>query len=240
MMVMQQWVVKSAAEICRSMNDPIRRVYERMRDVAYSCIPYLNSQEAAFLANAAVLAARKARSWQKMGREVDLSRPCFLEILTKAANAMDRRLQTKAKAVRLEACRAQGSAFYLCSWHQTPAAGHKDLQGKLYVDRFWRSRVPESLAHTVQKLIDDRSMMTIQEVTGDPYWLIYRPYCRHYFVPIDTYEVLGAASEKELRSRHPEAHMPVHRSLTKDQLRQRRARLRARVKKVGMIKSPLR
>lgn len=227
--MMQQWVVQTSAEIYRSMNDPIQRVYERCRDVAYRCIPYLNSQEAAFLARAAVQAARKARSWRRIGRKVDLSRPCFLDILVKAANEMDRRLQTKAKAIRLEACRAKGEAFYLCSWHQTPAAGHKDLQGKLYVDRYWRSRVPESLIPAVQKIIDDRSIMTIQEVTGEPYWLIYRPYCRHYFVPIDTYEVLGSASDKELRSRHPEAHMPVHRSLTKDQLRRRRARLRAKI-----------
>lgn len=236
--MVEKWLIKAVLAVSKSLDEPIRTIYERSRDVARSCIPYLNVQETAYLAEAAVQMARKAKSWKKIGRDVDLTRPCFMHDMEKAANAMDRRLQTKAKAVRLEATRASGSVFYLSSWHQTPAEGHRDLQGKLYVDRFWRDRLERSgnefLIPAVQNIVRERSLLTIQEVTGAPYWLIFRPYCRHYLVPVGTAEVLGSTSEKDIRRNHPEAHMPVHRTMTEQQRRQayirRRARIRSRIK----------
>lgn len=94
--------------------------------------------------------------------------------------------------------RAGQGVFYLCSWHINPAEDHKDWQGRIYVDRFWRNILQGDVARlkAVEAYIRNRNIKTVQWVTGAPVYMITRPYCRHFFTGLDTDEVLGASLKK--------------------------------------------
>lgn len=99
--------------------------------------------------------------------------------------------------------------FYLCSYHEKPAAGHKEFQGRIYVDRFWKSTVEEKpelwwLIDPIRAYIKNHGIMTVQEVTDSEPYLITRPYCRHFFVPLNTWDVL-TSSLSSIKRDHPEA-----------------------------------
>jgi hypothetical protein len=246
--VVEKWLIEATKAVYSDIGKSLRDIYMRSRDVAVHCIPYLNQQEAAYLADACVELARRCKARLKIDPDADLAvlmaRPFMIKPMEHAANVMDKRLQTKAKATILEKQfdynRPRAVIFYICSRHQTPAKGHKGLQGKIYVDRFWRQTLrnagDEYLIPAVQSLIRARSIMTVQDVTQDPYWLIYRPYCRHYFVPVPTGEVMGSVSDSEVLMNHPEARMHVHRSMD-DQMRRdkyirRRAKISGKLQKI--------
>lgn len=100
--------------------------------------------------------------------------------------------------------------FYLCSVHTGPAADHKEWQGKIYVDRYWRS-VMEGARCTADQIrgvgayIKNHNILAIQDVVNHKPYLVTRPYCRHYFIPLSTVEVLGSSLNRILKE-HPEAH----------------------------------
>ena len=101
--------------------------------------------------------------------------------------------------------RRTGNVFYICTVHSNPAEKHKDLQGTIFVDRFWRAtlRGDDEMIRAVQSYIQNHNTMTIQEVCSEPYYLITRPYCKHKLIPLDTEEVLRN-SAKGLVKKHPE------------------------------------
>ena len=94
--------------------------------------------------------------------------------------------------------------FYLCSHHANPAQDHEFWEGKLYVDRFWKSTVqgvyPDELVKKIEKFIKAEDIKSVQWVTGEPVYLITRCYCKHFFIPIKTEEVLNF-SIKEIKPR---------------------------------------
>lgn len=85
----------------------------------------------------------------------------------------------------LKVSRAISEPFFLCSWHDDPALDHKDLQGKIFVDEKWPKRNKKIAAY-----IKNHNIMTVQEAMGPPHYLITRPYCRHWLIPVSTYTVL--------------------------------------------------
>lgn len=98
------------------------------------------------------------------------------------------RIEVKKDAVRRALDR--GFIFFICTTHPNSASDHRDLQGKIYVDKNWRSRVKPELWLSVLSYIELRHIMTVQEVMGKPYWLTTRPYCRHRLKPIPIRAVL--------------------------------------------------
>ena len=130
-------------------------------------------------------------------------------------SVVERRADSRSKKRNLKAAMRDNRAeslpviFYLCSYHEKPAAGHKQYQGKIYVDRFWKSTVDERpelwwLLDPIRAYIRNHDLLTVQEVTdGEPY-LITRPYCRHYFIPLNTWDVL-TSSLSAIKRDHPEA-----------------------------------
>lgn len=100
--------------------------------------------------------------------------------------------------------------FYLCSVHTGPAADHKEWQGKIYVDRYWKSvmkgaRCTDDEVRGVGAYVKNHQILTVQEVVNHKPYLVTRPYCRHYFIPLSTVDVLGSSLNKILKD-HPEAH----------------------------------
>lgn len=108
------------------------------------------------------------------------------------------RLRMKKGTVRAELSKPSGTIFFLCSKHNNCADDHKDYQGKIYVDRFWRTKVSGIQYAAVLEFIKNNQVITVQEVMGDPVWLTTRPYCRHHFIPMPIEEVLGATVLSEL------------------------------------------
>lgn len=85
--------------------------------------------------------------------------------------------------------------FYLCSEHDKCSDGHQDWQGKIYVDRFWKSLMigagcTDEDIYRVKSYIKNHSLLTWQEVVGGKPYLISRPYCTHYMIPLSTDDVL--------------------------------------------------
>ena len=99
--------------------------------------------------------------------------------------------------------------FYLCSYHEKPALDHKDYQGKLYIDRYWRSAVLQYselawLEAPIDAYIKNHKIQTMQEVVGGTPYLTTRPYCKHFFIPVDIWTVL-TSSLSAIKREHPEA-----------------------------------
>ena len=116
---------------------------------------------------------------------------------SKALERKDRRGRKQNLVENLRNSRAAGRIFYLCSWHTGCAEGHKQYQGRIYVDRFWRSILgyeDESVLEYIRK----NEVMTVQEVCSDPVYMITRPYCRHYFISLDTDTVLAGEVDKRI------------------------------------------
>lgn len=88
--------------------------------------------------------------------------------------------------------------FYACSYHSNCSCGHDDYQGKIYIDRFWRTKVTPMDRDKILAYIRNRNVRTIQSVVKAPIWLTTRPYCRHYFVPVATADVLSSSPKKVL------------------------------------------
>lgn len=107
--------------------------------------------------------------------------------------------------------RAQGSVFYMCSIHSNPAKDHKDWQGMIYVDRYWKSILEgqPDVQKKVAAYIRNHDTKTVQEICGEPVYMITRPYCKHFFIELDTEEVLGNSVNK-IRKNHPEAKVKTH------------------------------
>lgn len=107
--------------------------------------------------------------------------------------------------------RARGGVFYMSSIHSNPAKDHAAWQGVIYVDRYWRSILEgqPDVQKKVEAYIRNHDTLTVQEIVGEPVYLITRPYCKHFFIELDTDEVLGSSVNK-IRKEHPEAHTRSH------------------------------
>lgn len=89
--------------------------------------------------------------------------------------------------------------FYLSSRHNDCAKDHLNLQGRMYIDAEWGKYVGEELKPEIRKYIQEHQVITMQEVTSRPYWLITRPHCRHYLKAIDTKQALKKSVKRLLR-----------------------------------------
>lgn len=95
----------------------------------------------------------------------------------------------------------ESGIFYLCSSHIKPAKDHADWEGKVYVSENWAERVTPEFHSQVAAYIRNHQVRTVEWVTGEPVWMVYRPNCKHYFVEVSVEEVLGN-SVKSLLKKH--------------------------------------
>jgi hypothetical protein len=103
--------------------------------------------------------------------------------------------------------------FYLCTYHEKAGKDHKDYQGKIYVDRYWKSSLLQGHGHglgwleePIRSYIKNHGILTVQDVTNGKPYLITRPYCRHKLIPLNTWDVL-TSSLSAIKRDHPEAVM---------------------------------
>ena len=89
--------------------------------------------------------------------------------------------------------------FYLCSWHKDCAKDHEAYQGKIYVAEDWEERCLDGDQGKIRAYIKNHKCLTVQEVVGDPVYMITRPNCRHYFISVPVDEVLHNSAKKLLK-----------------------------------------
>lgn len=89
--------------------------------------------------------------------------------------------------------------FYLASQHADSAEDHVDAQGEIYLDKRWTRKIKgEALREAVRREKERRGMEYYQDIIFRPVWLVTRPNCRHYFIPLKTEDVISGTPESEL------------------------------------------
>ena len=143
--------------------------------------------------------------YRKMKRsdsiQTDLERDYnYVEIVRAARKVMrDKDIRDKQKGLK-EAISSTDNIFFVCSKHKHPAEDHKDYQGKIYVDRFWRTKLDEQMQKKVGAYIKNHNVLTVQYIIGEPVYMTTRPYCKHYFIPVNTSTVLNSSYKKVVES----------------------------------------
>lgn len=137
-------------------------------------------------------AAKRSDSWEKYISKRETYDGILKEI-RRGFNNMNLRSKKEATRASLDGTE---NIFFLCSVHQKCRELHKDLQGKIYVDRFWRTKVSGNRYYAVLSYIKNRDIKTVQEMMKEPHWLTTAEYCKHYFIPLDTDTVLHSSVRK--------------------------------------------
>lgn len=84
--------------------------------------------------------------------------------------------------------RLEQKIFYLCSHHSDSAKDHAPYQGKIYIDKEWRSLA--SNVKAVERYIREHQIKEYQWIIDKPVYMLTRPNCRHYMMPLSESEVL--------------------------------------------------
>ena len=159
----------------------------------------LNRNEKAHIVKVAYDVAKKAKVYNSQAAQILSQRTVFdrIDIATRKVQAAVN-LRRKRIQVRNELRNDNEIIFFLCSYHSNPAMDHKDYQGKIYVDRYWRTKVNGVDYYKVASYIKNHNVETIQSIMGEPVYLTTRPYCKHYFTPVSTEAVLHSSAKSLL------------------------------------------
>lgn len=122
-----------------------------------------------------------------------------LNFLEREKNVLADQIEERVKARTLDDMLGDG-IFYLCSAHTNPAPDHADYEGKIYVSEEWEYRIEDSeLLKKVERFIKNKHILTIEEVVYDKPYLITRPNCKHFLIPISTEEALRSSARSLLK-----------------------------------------
>ena len=190
------WVVwKMDWEICLPIAVSKATTLKEIRDTVLR-IPLLNSREKAFIYNVCK---------KKLGKKLTNKDIHDITVaLHKAQEHNASRARLHNLGVDMRSSRDSGRVFYLCSWHNKPAKDHAKYQGKIYVDRYWRSATNND--YRIGAYIRNHNIVTVQDIIKEPVYLLTRPYCRHRFIPLDNSEVLSNSLNK-VKEIHSEGRM---------------------------------
>ena len=145
---------------------------------------------------------RAARNYPKGDWQKKLSQRESYDRILRVARKEERSMKLRVKRYITRAMLDDPEQiFFLCSIHDKPAEDHKMWQGLIYIDRFWRQKVSGELYYAVLSYVKNRGIKTIQWVMHEPVWMTTRPNCKHYFIPLDTNDVLHS-SPKAIAERH--------------------------------------
>ena len=122
-------------------------------------------------------------------------------LLEREKNQLAQDYEYHAKRDQLQELFGSG-VFYLCSSHRKPAKDHADWEGKIYVSEDWESRVDQDMHGRVAEYIRKNDVKTVQWVTGEPVWLVYRPNCKHFLVEVGVEDVLNNSVRALLKHRN--------------------------------------
>ena len=207
-MMMKNYNAKSLVRqglryLCRALNNgySYKKAREDLRKLVNS-YSGLNKDERFLLYNELYKLYRVGKSYYNGAWQKKIGQCKSYDMIWRAARRVERskKLRDKQAAIR-SMLNDEDKVFFLCTVHDHPAEGHREWQGKIYVDRFWRTKVKGDKYYPVLSYIRNRKIHTVQWVMGDPVWMTTRPYCKHYFIPLSIDEVLSS-SPKVIAERH--------------------------------------
>ena len=192
----KRYVKKCLVYIARAIEQgfSLKKISEGLREIVNS-YEGLTVFERYDLYSNAYTVARAAQSSQDWKKRLAMRRS-YDQILKSSRRVMKQQNLRMKKAGIRAMLQEEKNIFFVCSKHSSPAEDHKDYQGRIYVDRFWRKKVSGSQYYSVQSYIKNRNVMTVQEVMGAPVYMTTRPYCKHYFIPVATSTVLHQSEKK--------------------------------------------
>lgn len=149
-----------------------------------------------------------------------LDRLGLIEELENTKNDVANKVEQRRKEENLKETISEG-VFFLCSSHINPAKDHEDHEGKVYVSAHWEERCTDKEEQKkVRAYIRNRNIQTVEYITGPPVYMIFRPNCKHYFVPLSIEETLTHSANSLLR-RHG-AYMPVPQTMSYEERQYRK------------------
>ena len=193
----KRYVKRCLVYIARAVEQgfSLNKISNDLKDIANSYSD-MTIRERYDLYSSALKVARAAKSSKDKWQKILSMRRYYDQILKSSRRVMKQQNLRKKKAGIRAMLQNQDNIFFVCSQHSSPAPDHADYQGRVYVDRFWRQKVTGELYYSVQSYVKNRQIMTVQEVMGAPVYMTTRPYCKHYFIPVDTNTVLHQSEKK--------------------------------------------
>lgn len=182
--------------ITRALNEgySMNKINKGLRNIVNS-YPGLNKNERYMIYREAYVLCRASKHsdewYKKLGKRETYDN--ILRVIRKADKNVKLRSKRKKTRASLD---EKNNIFFLCSVHNKCRELHKPLQGKIYVDRFWRTKVSGDEYYAVLSYIKNHKVMTVQESMQEPFWLTTADYCKHYFIPIPTGTVLHNSVRK--------------------------------------------
>lgn len=108
-------------------------------------------------------------------------------------------IEYRAKRDRFRETVSSG-IFYLCSSHIKPAQDHAEWEGKIYVKENWKDLILEDTNRArIEAYIRNHDIKTVEWVTGEPVYLIFRPNCKHFLKEVPVEEVLTSSVRSMLK-----------------------------------------
>ena len=215
------------AEACSDMlrGDSMRSALRRMRSgfAGLRSTVGMTADEAKpiWLALLASLSSASHRLWDRKRDPNELVYEALRPMIPRLESAVfrgSRSAEAREKAWYLSDLTSSG-VFYRCSEHGGCASDHGDFQGKLYVSSEWRSRCPEALLDRVAAYIEKHGILTVEEVTQGPPYLITRPNCRHSLRRVPIRSVLEGISTVRVGSDLPDTYVYSRYRAHRDRLR---------------------
>lgn len=134
----------------------------------------------------------------------------ILRASRKVGQAQLRKKKLHSIRAILDSADKEMSIFFMCSSHTKSAEDHKPYQGKIFVDRFWRTKVPGNKYRAVYSYIRNHNTITVQDIMKAPVYLFTRPNCRHYLIPVPLSTVLNSSPKKVAAEYLPPHHKELY------------------------------
>ena len=159
----------------------------------------------------------KAKIRRIILKNIDEDMNTIVNETVKFVGKIERREDSRTKKRNLKAMlkddetvRGFPIVFWICSKHSNAAEGHARLQGRLYYDRFWYSKLAragaqEWILEKTEQYIKKNKLVSVQYIQGPPNYLCTRPYCKHRFEPVDLLTVL-TVNIKNIEAKAPKTY----------------------------------
>ena len=112
-------------------------------------------------------------------------------------------ISTGLSEEQLKAGQENSIVFYLCNSLFDCAHDHADYQGLIYYDQEYLSfDLSDEMKQKIADFIQEKNMMSLQQVRDNAPFLTTRPNCRHVFTPLTIAEAMGESADELLEKMH--------------------------------------
>lgn len=138
-------------------------------------------------------AVRHSGDKERLAEEIGQAKN--IDSLIQMFNRIERSQEAEEKQEGLNDLLSHRAIFFMLSSHAKCAKDHLEYQGKIFVDMHWRQKMDKADPgyYAVQSYIRNHAVPTVQSHTRRAPYLVTRPNCHHFFIPLDTWVVLTSS-----------------------------------------------